>query len=874
MKTREIRRKFLEYFKQQGHTVAPSSPVIPHDDPTLLFVNAGMNQFKKVFLGQTQLEYKRAATSQKCIRVGGKHNDLDNVGHTSRHLTFFEMLGNFSFGDYFKEDAIRFAWEATMNVFELDKSKIWVSVYEEDDEALELWTKWISRDRIVKMGAKDNFWAMGDAGPCGPCTELYFDRGEAFGSGTSPKDDPGGERYFEFWNLVFMQFNREEGGKMNPLPKPAVDTGMGLERMASLKIGAKNLFETDILRGIISTVETLSRVEYAKNPPAFHVIADHLRSLSFAIADGAEPSNVERGYVLRKLLRRAVRYGRQIGFEEPFLAKAFPSLLERMGEDYPELASSKDRIVEILTIEEENFFRTLRRGGNILQAIIEEAKKSQSKQITGNDAFKLKDTYGFPLEEILLLAKDNGLEVNLDAYMILEEKAKELSKHAREKQVQVAEESLFLKFLEDHKPTSFIGYDHLEGNGSIIGMIVNGKFQETLKEGEEGGLILDQTVFYAEMGGQVGDSGKIYHHSAHFQVKGTISPYPGIVLHQGVLKKGTFIKGEPVHMAVDPEFRKVIQANHTATHLLHWALEQVLGGHIRQAGSLVEPTRLRFDFAHHKPISDTEIRQIEEKVNDKIRLGTKVKIYQMNYEIARQRSDIKQFFGEKYGKEVRVVNIDDYSKELCGGTHVANLSEIGLFRITKESSIAAGQRRIEAVTGKKAEEFMFEREDQLLQIAAILEAQPGQALDKTRLLLQDRAHLQEQLRKMRKAHMKTLLDELILRKEKVGEISIICSKVELFKDEFAPLANDLLAKMGSGVLLLGMEEEDRCQLLLRVSPDLFSQGIKASDLIREIAPLVGGSGGGREGQAQAGGKDKKGIESAFLKAKELLKRPV
>lgn len=871
MKTSEIRKKFLEFFKGHGHTIVPSSPVIPHDDPTLLFVNAGMNQFKKVFLGQTKLEYSRAVTSQKCIRVGGKHNDLDNVGHTSRHLTFFEMLGNFSFGDYFKEEAIRFAWEAANKVFGLNKDLIWVTVFEEDDEAFELWTKWMPKNRIVRMGAKDNFWSMGDTGPCGPCTELLYDRGEAFGPAKNPKEDTSGERFFEFWNLVFMQFNREESGKMHPLPNPCVDTGMGLERMASLKAGVKTLFETDVLRSLITTVENLSGVEYTKNRPAFHVIADHLRSLSFAIADGAQPSNVERGYVLRKLLRRAVRYGRQIGLEEPFLARAFPTLLEKMGEDYPELISSTERIKEILTVEEENFFRTLRRGGNILQSIIEDAKKSRTKQITGDDAFKLKDTYGFPLEEILLLAKDNGLEVNLDSFMLLEGKAKELSKKSREKKVQVAEESLFVKFLEDHEPTKFVGYEALEANGSIIGIIVDGEFRDVMREGEEGSLILDQTAFYAEMGGQVGDHGKIYHHSAHFQVSDCVSPYPGVVLHQGVLKKGAFMKGEPVHLSIDPHLRKESERNHTATHLLHWALEEVLGAHIRQTGSLVAPDRFRFDFSHHKPLTDKEIRQIEEKINEKIRTDRPVKTYQMSYETAKRRSDIKQFFGEKYGKEVRVVNIDEFSKELCGGTHVSHLSEIGLFRIAKESSIAAGQRRIEAVTGKRAEDFMYEREDLLKQVGEAVDAAPQQIPEKVKALLHEHEQLQHQLKKMRRVHVKALMDELALKKEKVGNISIICSKVELFKDEFATLANDLLVKMGSGVLLLGMEEEDRCQLLLRVTPDLVSQGIKANELIRDIAPLVGGSGGGRPEAAQAGGKDKSGLEAAFTKAKELIR---
>ena len=446
MNTGEIRKLFLNFFKSQDHRILSSSPTIPHDDPSILFTNAGMNQFKPIFLGASKLDCERAATSQKCVRVGGKHNDLDNVGFTTRHLTFFEMLGNFSFGNYFKEDAIRFAFEMSSNVFKLDISKLWVSVYQDDDEAFKIWTKYISKDRIVRLGAKDNFWSMGDTGPCGPCTELLMDRGESFGSAKSPLEDTDGERFFEFWNLVFMQYNKDASGKLNPLPKPCVDTGMGLERMASLLIGSQTVYETDVLRSIITATENLSQIEYETDKPSFHVIADHLRMLAFTIADGAIPSNLDRGYVLRKVLRRAVRYGKKLGFETPFLAKLFPTLLESMGSDYPELQNSAQKICEVITVEEENFFRTLKRGGNILSNIIEQA--AHTKQITGEDAFKLKDTYGFPVEEILLIAKDNGLTVNLDSYMILEEAAKERSRKAQTKHSQVAEESLFTSFLE------------------------------------------------------------------------------------------------------------------------------------------------------------------------------------------------------------------------------------------------------------------------------------------------------------------------------------------------------------------------------------------------------------------------------------------
>lgn len=870
MKSAQLRKKFLDYFAKNGHTVVPSSPVIPHKDPTLLFINAGMNKFKKVFLGQSELEYKRATSSQKCIRVGGKHNDLDNVGHTNRHLTFFEMLGNFSFGDYFKEEAIKFAWDLSIHVLEIDPERVWVSVYKEDQETFELWKKWIPEERIVFMGAEDNYWSMGDTGPCGPCTELYYDLGSEKGDFASPAEDPEGKRFFEFWNLVFMQFNKDENGKKTPLPKPCVDTGMGLERIVAMKNGVDSIFETDILQALIAKIGTFTNIKYEENKPAFHVIADHMRALSFAIADGAQPGNVDRGYVLRKILRRAVRYARQIEIDQPFLADLFPVLLKTMGADFPELKSSEGKICELLTIEEENFFRTLRRGGNILQSVIEHSKG----QITGEDAFKLKDTYGFPLEEIMLLAKDSGLSVNLDAFMLLEEKAKELSKASHKQTAQIAEESLFSKFAEKNKPAKFTGYEEFESNGSVIGIVREGEFVDLLTEGQEAAIICDSTPFYAEMGGQVGDKGRLFHHEAEFEVTDTVSPYLGVVLHKGKLKKGKLIQGEPVHLAIDKEYRGFIQNNHTATHLLHWALEKVLGGHIRQTGSLVDSKKLRFDFSHHKPLTEKEIREIETLINDAIRKDSEVSSYELTYEAAKKRSDIKQFFGDKYGAKVRVVDIEDSSKELCGGTHIKHLGKIHLFRIVKESSIAQGIRRIEAATGKMAEAFTYEREDVLKRLAGTLDAPLPKVEERLKGLLEEQEKLSKQLKAMRKVHLKALLDDLLTKKEKLGNIFFVRSKVDLFKDEFAPLANDLLAQLGSGVLLLGMEQDDRCQLLVRVSPDLIERGIKANDLVREIAPIVGGKGGGRPDNAQAGGKNPEQLEAAFAKAKTLLEKHI
>jgi alanyl-tRNA synthetase len=873
MISQEIRRNFLKYFKDHGHVVVASSPVVPHDDPTLLFTNAGMNQFKDIFLGKSKRDYSRAATSQKCIRVGGKHNDLDNVGHTARHLTFFEMLGNFSFGDYFKKEAIAYAWEVSTNVFGFDPGKIWITVFREDDEAFELWKQIIPEKQIVRMDEKDNFWTMGDTGPCGPCSELYFDRGDKYGHATSPKDDLEGTRFLEFWNLVFMQFNRDATGKMSALPKQSIDTGSGLERVAALKLNVNTLFGTDVLRSLIAQIENVCGKKY--NPddphlaPAYHVIADHIRSLSFAIADGAQPSNVERGYILRKLLRRAVRYGRMLGMQDPFLAKILPRLIETMGSDYRELVSSQARTTEILTLEEEAFIRTLKRGGNILNHIIEQAQKSPQKQITGADAFKLKDTYGFPIEEISLIAKDTGLQVNLDAYQLLEEQAKERSRIAQAVHIQEVEESLFKNYVETHGPCEFLGYQQTSAEGTIMALVADGKFVDSLVEGQEGIVILDRTPFYAEKGGQIGDIGILSHHKGLFKVTDCHAPYSGVIAHLGKMKRGTMVLGEPVNTQVDIERRREIANNHTATHLLHWALQKVLGEHIRQAGSLVEADRLRFDFNHHKALSKEEILQIERLVNEKIREGTPVKAYELSYEEAQRHPEIKQFFGEKYGAKVRVIDID-FSKELCGGTHTHNVGTIGYFRIAKEGSISSGVRRIEAVTGKDAETFTYENEDRAEKAAELLKIPPAKLIERITALLEEHKHLAYDLKQFKKSALKQLTKDLVSKVQKTGSISLIAETVPVESELLPELAEDLISVLRSGVILLGIRTNERCQLMARISSDLVQKGLQAVQLIKEIAPIIGGSGGGKPESAQAGGKNPERLFEAFDKARQWL----
>jgi len=870
--SQELRSQFLNYFKKQGHFIVPSSSVVPHDDPTLLFTNAGMNQFKDVFLGKNQRDYTRAATAQKCIRAGGKHNDLENVGHTARHLTFFEMLGNFSFGDYFKEEAIQYAWEVSTEIFKFAPEKIHITVFEKDDEAFELWQKWVPVKRITRMGADDNFWSMGDVGPCGPCSELYYDIGESYGSAPSPKEDLTGRRYLEYWNLVFMQFNRDQEGNHLTLPKLSIDTGAGLERVASLIMGADTIFATDILRSLIAQVETLSGKTYeatGKLAPAFHVIADHIRSLAFAIADGGQPSNIERGYVLRKILRRAVRYGRMIGLQKPFMANLLPRLIETMGEAYPELIDAEQRIAEIVTLEEEAFIRTLKKGGNILNSIIEAAKNSPLKQIRGEEAFKLKDTYGLPIEEIILIAKDENVSVNIESYQILEEEAKEKSRGAHALPIQEAQESLFNKYLEQYGPSEFTGYSQMTSEAVIQALVVAGQFVNSIKEGEEGWVILNKTPFYAEKGGQVSDKGVLTGVQSHFTVNECQVPYPGVMVHKGKLDQGQFKLGDPLHASIDVLRRELIAHNHTATHLLHWALHQVLGHSIKQAGSQVDPEKLRFDFNHHKALTQEEIRDIEDLVNARIRENRHVHVYELSLEEAHQRRDIKQFFGDKYGSKVRVIDID-YSKELCGGTHVQQLGAIGLFRIVKESSIAAGVRRIEAITGKLAEQFIRTQEDWAQQAAFQLKTTLPLLPEKITALVEENRQMAIELKAAKRSSLKQLAEKIIQKIIHIGEVPFLAALVELESDELSLLADDIIDRVSPLVLLLATKTKERAQLLIRVTPSLVQKGIKAGALIKEIAPCIEGSGGGKPESAQAGGKNPDGIIEAFNKAKTLL----
>ncbi|MBS4167955.1 alanine--tRNA ligase [Parachlamydia sp. AcF125] len=873
METQRIRRQFLNYFKEHGHRVISSSPVFPHDDPTLLFTNAGMNQFKDVFLGKSARDYQRATTSQKCIRVGGKHNDLENVGHTSRHLTFFEMLGNFSFGDYFKAEAIQFAWDISTQVFGFDPQSIWPTVFRDDEEAFELWTRYVPANKITRFGEKDNFWSMGEVGPCGPCSELYYDRGPKYGPANNPSEDVTGERYLEFWNLVFMQFNRLEDGSLSPLPKPSIDTGAGIERVVGLKMDVDSVFGTDVLRELIAQTEQVFNKTYEphnkQTAPAFHVIADHLRCLAFAIADGVQPSNVDRGYVLRKVLRRAVRYGRSLGMDTPFLAHILPRLVATMGEDYKELVQGQQRIAEILTVEEEAFLRTLRRGGNILNQIIESAQHMHQR-ISGDDAFKLKDTYGFPLEEIELIARDANLGIDKERFEVLENEAKERSRQVQKTTQQIASPNIFVDFIKANAGTAFLGYQQLTSKGTVTGLVVNDQFVDQIIAGQEAMIILNQTPFYAEMGGQVGDTGTLLNsHGVFFQVANTISPYQGVIAHVGTLVQGHLKVGDLIEASVNSPRRQKIENNHTATHLLHWALHHVLGEHVKQAGSVVEPGRLRFDFSHHKPLTKQEVQEIENLVNQRIRQNLPVKTYEIAYDEAQKCTNIKQFFGEKYGAKVRVVDAD-FSKELCGGTHTSALGNIGLFRIAKESSIAAGVRRIEAVTGEEAESFARHSEQFVDSLAELLKTQPQKLQERIEKLLEENKQLAQEIKNLKKGKMEEMLTELVRQVEMIRHIPAIIAKVDISPAELRNFLELLQAKMGSGTLALAVAEGDKCHLIIRVSDDLVTKGIHASQLIKTLAPIIEGTGGGKPNIAQAGGKAPHKIAEALTKFRELL----
>ena len=860
MKGNEIRKAFIEFFVERGHTHVKSSPLIPKDDPTLLFTNAGMVQFKRVFLGQEKRPYKRAVSCQKCLRAGGKHNDLENVGKTARHHTFFEMLGNFSFGDYFKREAIGFAWELMTEHFKLPKEKLYVSVYEKDEEAYRIWRDEIGmpEERIVRMGEKDNFWSMGDTGPCGPCSEIIIDRGEKFKCSEDCRIGCECDRFLELWNLVFMEFNRDERGNLTPLPKPSIDTGMGLERIASVLQGVNSNYETDLIRPIISFIEELSNLSYGEDgrvDTAMRVIADHARASTFVIADGLFPSNEGRGYVLRRIIRRALRYGYTIGLDRPFLYKVCSVVVDVMRDAYPELVDEANVISQVVKREEETFQRTLKRGLEYLEKVL----PRDAKVIPGDILFKLYDTYGFPIDIASDIAYERGISLDLEGF---QRRMEEQRRRAREGRKKVELEPKYSSILEKIDRVEFIGYENLKGVGRVVAILKEGEPTDELKEGEEGEVLFDRTPFYGESGGQVGDKGVIKGKDFEVEVRDT-KKHGGIIVHHVRVTKGVLKEGDQAELFVDEALRRATMRNHTATHLLHYALRKVLGEHVRQSGSLVEPRRLRFDFSHFGQVEEAELKEVERIVNEKIMEDHKVVVEEMSLEDALKRGVIA-LFEEKYEDWVRVVNIGDFSKELCGGTHVSRTGEIGSFRILREEGVASGIRRIEAITGEEVLRYMWSLESRLKSLARILKVSPEDLEGKLEEVVEEEKRLRKEVERLKKELALGRRESLEDRVKVISGIKVLCLRNdELSPKEMRPLVDELKGKLKDrAVILVGALRDGKASFVMGVTKDICDK-LDAVKILNKVASIVGGKGGGRADFAQAGGPKGELIDKAM-----------
>ena len=860
----EVRELFLEFFEKKGHTRVKSASLVPEGDPTLLFVNAGMVPFKNVFLGLEKRPYKRAVSCQKCLRVSGKHNDLEQVGYTSRHHTFFEMLGNFSFGDYFKEEAIEFAWEFVTEVLKIPKEKIYVSVFREDEEAFRIWNERIGLpgERIWRLGEEDNFWQMGDTGPCGPSSEIYVDRGEDYGE----------ERFLEIWNLVFMQFEREEDGTLKPLPNPNIDTGMGLERMASVLQNTKTNFEIDIIKPLIEFGEELSGVPYGKGfetDVALRVIADHLRALTFAVSDGVLPSNEGRGYVVRRILRRALRFGYKLGIEEPFLFKGVDLVVDLMKGPYPELEIGREFVKGVIRSEEERFMRTLREGMSAVEEMVRRASEEGRDFLTGGEVFKAYDTYGFPVDLLEEIAKEKGLRLDMEGFR--EEMEKQRERARRHFQIEAKEVKPVYQHLKDIGKTSkFIGYEHTEGETEVVALLKGEELVPELSEGEEGEVLLSETPFYPEGGGQVGDTGLIESGKGLFRVEDTQRPVEGVIVHRGKVLRGSVKVGDRVFARVDRERREDIKRNHTATHLLHAALRSLLGEHVRQAGSLVADRYLRFDFTHYEALTDEQIREIEELVNAKIRENLPVTVEEMDYNTA-IRSGAVAIFEEKYGERVRVVSAGEFSKELCGGTHVSRTGDIGYFRIVSETSVGSGVRRIIAKTGRWAVREAQEERSILEEVGRLLRAKREEAPKKLGRLLEDLREKEKEISRLRQELLKLKL-ERNLKEETVVDVRVSWGFFEeASPEDLRNLADTVRNRSDKEVVLLASERNGKVLTVLAVSKGI-SEKLRADELIKVVGRALGGGGGGRPDLAQGGGTKPEGMEEAVKILKEEIRK--
>ena len=866
MKSSEIRQAFLDFFASKGHQVVASSSLVPHEDPTLLFTNAGMNQFKDVFLGFDKRSYTRAASSQKCVRAGGKHNDLENVGYTARHHTFFEMLGNFSFGDYFKRDAIKYAWELLVDVFKLPADKLWVTVYAEDDEAYDIWTKEIGvpEERVIRIGdnkgaryASDNFWMMGDTGPCGPCTEIFYDHGEHIWGGPPGSEDEDGDRYIEIWNNVFMQFNRDEAGVMHPLPKPSVDTGMGLERISAVLQHVHANYEIDLFQALIAAAARETSGADLETP-SLRVLADHIRACSFLIADGVIPGNEGRGYVLRRIIRRAIRHGWKLGARSAFFHKMVPDLVNEMGAAYPELASGKQRVMDVLKQEEDRFFATIEHGMAILEAELELMEKTGVMQFNGETAFKLHDTYGFPLDLTADICRERQIVVDSAAFDAAMTRQKEQARAA-------GKFKMAANLDYDGPATSFHGYETLEAKGNILALYKDGTAVNELVEGELGVVVLDDTPFYAESGGQVGDVGEL--RSAHgiFAVEDTQKIQASVFGHHGVVRTGTLKVGGGVTAKVDTLARARTIRHHSATHLMHKALREVLGPHVQQKGSQVDPDKTRFDFAHTQPVTAEEILRIERIVNDEIIANAATDASVMDLESA-QKTGAMMLFGEKYGDEVRVLTIGS-SKELCGGTHVVRTGDIGLFKIVMEAGVAAGVRRIEAVCGDVAVAKVQQQQALLDAVAAELKAQPAEAAARVAQIQDNVKALEKELARLKSKLAASQGDDLLTQAVEVKGIKVLAANLEgADATALRETLDKLKDKLKSAAIVLASTGEGKVSLIAGVTADLTGK-LKAGELVNFVAQQVGGKGGGRADMAQAGGTNPAAVPAALASVK-------
>ena len=867
----DLRQAFIRYFEQHGHQAVPSSPLIPQADPTLLFTNAGMNQFKRVFLGEETRAYKRAVSAQKCLRAGGKHNDLENVGYTRRHHTFFEMLGNFSFGDYFKEDAIRFGWEFLTQTVGLDKSRLWVTVFREDNDAELLWKKiGISPSRIMRCDEKDNFWQMADTGPCGPCSEIHFDQGPAVPGDDRPNGE--GDRVIEIWNLVFMQFNRDTSGTLHALPKPSIDTGMGLERLAAVAQGVYSNYDTDLFTPLLAAIAKRAGTEYGKKEQAdrsMRVVADHLRAITFLMADGILPSNEGRGYVLRRILRRAARHGRLLGIVEPFLHELTAVVVQQMGGAYSELRSAAGTVAEATRGEEERFIATLDQGLPILNDMIATTRSAGRTMLPGPEVFKLYDTYGFPMDLITEACREQGLTVDQQGFDAAIEEQRNRARKTGGFEQETARPAV-TKLAEQFGATKFVGYDRLESDSVLQAILKGDRLVKEAAEGDEVEVVLDVTPFYAEGGGQVGDQGVLVGTEGRLEIKETTRPVPTLILHKGTVSKGRIREGEPLHLTVNRATRQDSARNHTATHLVHAALRDLLGPHVKQFGSLVAPNRLRFDFAHFRPLSSRDIDEIETVVNGEIRKNETVRSEVMSIQDAVAKGALA-FFGDKYGEQVRVVTVESFSKELCGGTHCRHTGEIGLFRIVSETGVAAGVRRLEAQTGSGAMAMMKKLEAEVRELSDLLKVGPSELVAKTRKVM---AQLKDKERELEELKLKMASGSAVASTAKtVAGVPVHVQRTDgLDMNGMRALADQLRDKLKSGVVALGAATEDgKVSLLVVVTKDL-SGKVKAGDLIKVMAAEVGGTGGGRPEMAQAGGKDPSKLDASLEKVFDLVEQ--